>query len=100
MDMMKIQRRQVKKPNFNSKRIYHYTRENIAIIKKYHLISSAFHNKDLTQTVWVENGSLMIKLTPKKENLIVNQESTESSQLQKANNNQPAKSEDEQVRLG
>jgi hypothetical protein len=66
MHMVKIQRRQAKKPYLNNKNIYNYPREHVTIIKEYHWASAAFHDKDLDQKVWVENGSLLIKLTPKK----------------------------------
>lgn len=63
--MVKIQKRQGKKPYLNSKRVYSYGREQITIIQKYHPTSKLFHDQELDETVWVENGSLMIKLTPK-----------------------------------
>ena len=66
MHMVKIQRRQAKKTYLNRKNVYNYAREHVTIIKKYHSTTAAFHDKDLDQKVWVENGSLMIKLTPKK----------------------------------
>jgi hypothetical protein len=64
---VKIQTRQAKKPYLNSKRIYNYERELVTIIKKYHKTSKHFHDKELGEAVWVENGSLMIKLTPKED---------------------------------
>ena len=64
--LVKLQRRTAKKPYLNNKRIYHYEREHVTIIKKYHLTSKPFREQDLDEQVWVENGSLMIKLTPKK----------------------------------
>jgi hypothetical protein len=64
--MVKIQRRTSKKPYLNSKRVYNYEREQVTIIKKYHPTSKPFRGQDLEEEVWVQNDSLMIKLTPKK----------------------------------
>ena len=64
--MVRIQRRKAKKTYLNSKRVYSYEREQVTIIKKYHQTSKPFREQDLDETVWVQNGSLMIKLTPKK----------------------------------
>jgi hypothetical protein len=63
--MVKIQRRTSKKPYLNSKHIYNYEREQVTIIKKYHSTSKPFRGQDLEEEVWVQNGSLIIKLTPK-----------------------------------
>ena len=63
--MVKIQTRHAKKPYLNSKRVYSYDREHVTIIQKYHPTSKPFHDQELEETVWAENGSLMIKLTPK-----------------------------------
>jgi len=63
--MVKIQRRTSQKPYPRGKRLYHYEREQLTIIKKYHSTSKPFRGQDLEEKVWVQNGSLMIKLTPK-----------------------------------
>jgi hypothetical protein len=63
--MVKIQRRTSKKPYLNNKNIYKYEREQVTIIKKYHSTSKPFRGQDLEEEVWVQNGSLIIKLTPK-----------------------------------
>jgi hypothetical protein len=64
--LVKLQRRIAKKPYLNSKRIYRYEREQVTIIQKYHVTSKPFREQNLEEKVWVENGSLIIKLTPKK----------------------------------
>jgi ribosomal protein L25 (general stress protein Ctc) len=64
--MVKIQTRQAKKNYLKGKNVYDYGREQVTITKKYHQTSKHFHDQELDETVWVENGSLMIKLTPKK----------------------------------
>jgi hypothetical protein len=64
--MVRIQKRIAKRRYLNSKRIYRYEREQVAILKKYHLTSEPFLEQDLEQNVTVQNGSLVIKLTPKK----------------------------------
>jgi hypothetical protein len=63
--LVRIQKRQAKKSYLNSKRIYNYGREHVTIIKKYHSATVPFLKQDLEEKVWVESGSLIIKLTPK-----------------------------------
>ena len=64
--MVKIQTRTAKKPYLHNKRVYNYEREHVTIIKKYHSATAPFLKQDLEEKVWVQNGSLMIKLTPTK----------------------------------
>jgi hypothetical protein len=63
--MVKIQQRTAKKRYLNNKRVYNYGREHVTIIKKYQSATAPFLKQDLEEKVWVQNGSLMIKLTPK-----------------------------------
>ncbi|MGE5638216.1 MAG: hypothetical protein ACM3WQ_05870 [Chloroflexota bacterium] len=65
--MVKIQQQRVEKSYLNGKTIYHYNRRNICIIKKYHRISDAFLNQELNESVTIQNGALVITLTPRSE---------------------------------
>jgi hypothetical protein len=55
-----------RRPYLNSKRLYHYSRQSVSIVKKFHSVSAPFLKQDLKQNVTVQNGSLVIVLTPKK----------------------------------
>src|SRR3990170_2671825 len=72
--LVKIQQRKAKRPYLNSKNIYLYDRRTVCIIKEHHLLSEPFLKQKLNETVRVENGSLIIVLTPKQ------QPNTQSSQ--------------------
>jgi hypothetical protein len=63
--MVRIQQRIAKRRYLNSKRIYHYNRQSVSIIKKFHPVSTPFLKQDLEQNVTVQNSSLKIMLTPK-----------------------------------
>ncbi len=63
--MVRIQQRSARKPYMRGKRVYSYDRRNVTIIKKFHSISSPFLELELTETVTVQNGSLVIVLSPK-----------------------------------
>jgi hypothetical protein len=60
---VKIQTRTAKKPYLHNKRVYNYEREHVTIIRKYHSATAPFLQQELEKKVWVENGSLIIKLT-------------------------------------
>jgi hypothetical protein len=64
--MVRIQQRIAKRRYLNSKRIYHYSRQSVSIIKKFHPVSAPFLKQDLDENVTVQNSSLKIMLTPKK----------------------------------
>jgi hypothetical protein len=64
--MVRIHQRTAKRPYLNSKRLYHYSRQSVSIVKKFHTVSAPFLKLDLEQKVLAQNGSLVIVLTPKK----------------------------------
>jgi hypothetical protein len=64
--MVRIQQRTASKPYMRGKRIYRYDRRNVTIIRKFHGVTDAFLEQELTEKVTVQNGSLVIVLTPKK----------------------------------
>jgi len=63
--MVRIQQRISKRPYLKSKRIYRYTRQSVSIVKRFHSVSAPFLKRDLEQNVKVQDGSLIIVLTPK-----------------------------------
>ena len=63
--MVRIHERKTKRPCKNSKSISHKVRQNVCITKKNHSLTKPFLKQDLDEAVTVENGSLIIKLTPK-----------------------------------
>jgi hypothetical protein len=63
--MVRIQQRTASKPYMRGKRIYRNDRRNVAIIREFHEITDAFLKQDLAEEVTVQNGSLVIVLTPK-----------------------------------
>jgi hypothetical protein len=64
--MVRIQQRTAAKPYMRGKRVYRYDRRNVTITRKFHSVSDAFLKQELTETVTVHDGSLVIVLTPKK----------------------------------
>jgi hypothetical protein len=64
--MVRIQQRTARKLYMRGKRVYRYDRRNVAIIKKFHSISDPFLKQELTETVTVQKGSLVIVLSPRK----------------------------------
>ena len=64
--MVRIQQRIARKSYMRGKRVYHYDRRNVTIIRRFHSVSDAFLKLDLTETVTVQNGCLVIMLSPKK----------------------------------
>ena len=63
--MVRIQQRQAKRAYMKGKNIYQYDRRNVALLKKFHSATDAFLNQDLDEQVSVQNGALVIILTPK-----------------------------------
>ncbi len=63
--MVKIQQRIAEKPYLKGKRVYRCERRNVTIIGTFHPLTDAFLKQDLTETVAVQDGSLVIRLTPK-----------------------------------
>jgi len=63
--MVRIQQRISKRPYLKSKLIYRYTRQSVSIVKRFHSVSAPFLKRDLEQNVKVQDGSLIIVLTPK-----------------------------------
>jgi len=45
--------------------VYSYDRRNLTITRKYHSLTDAFLDKELTETVTLKNGCLVIVLCPK-----------------------------------
>ncbi len=63
--MVKIQQRTARKSYLRGKRVYRHDRRSITITKEFHTITDDFLELELTETVRVHNGSLVIVLTPK-----------------------------------
>jgi hypothetical protein len=64
--MVRIQQRAARKPYMRGKRVYRYERRNVAILKKFHSVSEGFLKEDLDERVTVQNGSLIIVLSPRR----------------------------------
>jgi hypothetical protein len=65
LNMVKIQQRIAPRPYMKNKRVYNYERRNVSIIKEFHSVSDPFLKQELLEKVIVQNGSLVIVLTPK-----------------------------------
>lgn len=63
--MVRIQSQIVKVSYLKGKRLYHYKRQSLCIVKRFHSISAPFLQQDIEEDVTVQNGSLIITLTPK-----------------------------------
>lgn len=63
---VRIQQRTARRAYMRGKRVHNYDRRSITITRKFHPVTDAFLKLDLTETVFVQNGSLIIVLTPKK----------------------------------
>jgi hypothetical protein len=46
--------------------VYRYDRINVAILKKFHSVIRAFLKEDLDEHVIVQNGSIVIILSPRR----------------------------------
>jgi hypothetical protein len=64
--MVRIQQRIAPRSYLKGKRIYNYERRNVSIIKRYHPVSDPFLKQELDEKVTVQEGALVIVLTPKK----------------------------------
>ncbi len=64
--MVKIQTRKAKKSYLNDKSIYTYRRDTLTLMQKFHQTTKLFYHKEMDETIWVEDGCLMIRLSPKK----------------------------------
>jgi len=63
-ELVRIQQRLSRKRYLNSKRVYEYERVSLNIPRKYHEIIKPFLEQDFDVNVTVENGSLVITLSP------------------------------------
>ena len=63
--VVRIQQRTATKTYMRGKRVYSYDRRSLTITRKYHSLTDAFLDKELTETVTLKNGCLVIVLCPK-----------------------------------
>ncbi len=66
MHMVRIQQRTALKRYMRGKRVYRYDRRNITITKEFHTMTDSFLDQELAETAFVQEGSLVIVLTPKR----------------------------------